>query len=80
MSGYLQHPHFNSNYISSNNIPYNQLPDELDDGFELGGESPNLTIKNPIQKKSKVSVCTTIISLLGILLILAVLIWSYIHQ
>lgn len=77
MSSYLQNPNFNSNYISSNNISYNELPD--DDDFELGGKSPNLT-KKPIQKKSKVSVCTTIISLLGILLIIAVLIWSYIHQ
>ena len=78
MSSYLQHPNFNSNYLSSNNIAYNELPE--DDDFELGGISPNLTNKKPIQKKSEVSVCTTIISLLVILLILAVLIWSYIHQ
>mgnify|MGYP001422194630 CR=1 FL=1 len=76
MSGpYLLHPNSHSKF-DSNYITYNELPD--DDDFELGGKSPNLT-KKPIQKKSKVSVCTTILSLLVLLSILAVLIWSYIH-
>jgi len=74
MSGtYVPHP-------STNYLLYKNLTKELDDDYiELGGKSPNVSKKN-LKKKSQISVCTTIISLLGILLIIVVLIWSYIHQ
>ena len=52
MSSYLPYPNFDSNYLSSNNISYNKLPDE--DDFELGGKSPNITKKkDPLSDHEK---------------------------